>query len=97
MFFIYVFIQKTILTNQKLQFCNYHKKSQIEMINLENPLMLIAQIYYLTLNARELTRPMCFDLSRDARAAIACRVSFASYVFSALGLHILPKWRFARH
>ena len=54
------------------------------MINLENPLMLIAQIYYLTLNARELTRPMCFDLSRDARAAIACRVSFASYVFSAL-------------
>ena len=40
--------------------------------------MLIAQIYYLTLNARELTRPMCFDLSRDARAAIECRVSLAS-------------------
>ena len=39
--------------------------------------MLIAQIDYLTLNARELTRPMCFDLSRDARAAIACRVSLA--------------------
>ena len=35
--------------------------------------MLIAQIDNLTLNARELTRPMCFDLSRDARAAIACR------------------------
>ena len=35
--------------------------------------MLIAQIDYLTLNARKLTRPMCFALSRDARAAIACR------------------------
>ena len=35
--------------------------------------MLIAQIENLTLNARELTRLMCFDLSRDARAAIACR------------------------
>ena len=35
--------------------------------------MLIAQIDYLTRNAHELTRPMCFDLSRDARAAIACR------------------------
>ena len=33
------------------------------MINLENILMLIAQIYYLTLNARELMHPMCFDLS----------------------------------
>ena len=40
--------------------------------------MLIAQIDYLTLNARELTRPMCFDLSRDARAAIACRSRAAS-------------------
>ena len=39
--------------------------------------MLIAQIDYLTRNARELTRPMCFDLSRDARTAIACRVSLA--------------------
>ena len=54
--------KKTILTSKKLQFCNYHKKSQIEMINLENPLMLIAQIYYLTLNAREPTRPTCFDV-----------------------------------
>ena len=35
--------------------------------------MMIAPIDYLTRNARELTRPMCFDLSRDARAAIACR------------------------
>ena len=35
--------------------------------------MLIAQIDYLMLNARELTRPMCFDLSREASAAIACR------------------------
>ena len=61
------------------------------MINLENPLMLIAQIYNLTLNARELARPMCFDLSRDARAAIACRVSFASYEFSALVRHCF-KW-----
>ena len=39
--------------------------------------MMIAPIDYLTRNARELTRPMCFDLSRDARAAIACRVSLA--------------------
>ena len=46
--------------------------------------MLIAQIDYLTLNARVLTCPMCFDMSRDARAALACRVSHASYVFSAL-------------
>ena len=36
-------------------------------------MILIAQIDYSTLNARELMRPMCFDLSRDARAAIACR------------------------
>ena len=35
--------------------------------------MLLSQIYHLTLKARELTRPMCFNLSRDARAAIACR------------------------
>ena len=46
MFLIYyVFILKTILTDQKWQLCNYHEKAQIEMLNLENPLMLIAQIY----------------------------------------------------
>ena len=33
--------------------------------------MLIAHIYYLPLNARDLTCTMCFDLSR--RAATACR------------------------
>ena len=52
--------------------------------------MLIAQIYYLTLSARELTRPMCFDLSRDARAPIACRVSLVSYVFPTLGDRTSP-------
>ena len=41
-------------------------------------------MYYLTLNARELTHPMCFDLSLDARAAFACRLLLASYVFSTL-------------
>ena len=46
------------------------REAQIKILNLENPLMLIAQIYDLTLNARELTRPMCFDLSCDARAAM---------------------------
>ena len=51
--FLYVFIQKTILTDQKWQFCNYHQKAQIGILNLEYLLMLIAQIYYLTLNARE--------------------------------------------
>ena len=74
---VYVFILKTILPDQKWQFCNYHENAQIEILNLENPLMLIAQIYYLKLNVCELPRPMCFDLSRDARAAIACRVSLA--------------------
>ena len=38
--------------------------------------MLITQIDYLTLNARELTRPMCPMC--DARAAIACRSRVAS-------------------
>ena len=38
-----------ILTGQKWQFCNYHENAQIEILNLENPLMLVAQIYYLTL------------------------------------------------
>ena len=33
---------------------------KLKIINLENPLMVIAQIYYLT-------RPMCFYLSRVAR------------------------------
>ena len=44
--------------------------------------MLIAQIDYLTLNARELTRPMCFDfratlaqLSRVARVLCVFRLS----------------------
>ena len=43
---------KTMLTDQKWQFCNYHKNAQIEILNLENSLILIAGIYYLTLNAR---------------------------------------------
>ena len=55
--------------------------SLLKYVSGKNPLMLIAQIYNFTLDARELTRPMCLDLSRVARAAIACRVS---YVFSAL-------------
>ena len=50
--------------------------------------MLIAQIYYLTLNARELTRPMCFDLSRDARASVVCRSRVARVlcVFHFIGM-----------
>ena len=51
--------------------------SLLKYVSGKNPLMLIAQIYYFTLDARELTRPMCFDLSRVARAAIAWRVSLA--------------------
>ena len=62
--FLICFIKKTkelvsynllaILTDQKRQFWNYHINSQIEILNPENPFMLIAQIYYLTLNVREL-------------------------------------------
>ena len=40
--------------------------SLLNYVSGKNPLMLIAQIYYFTLDARELTRPMCFDLSRVA-------------------------------
>ena len=82
MFLIYVFIQKTILTNQKLLFCNYHKKSQFEMINLENPSMLIAQIYYLTLNARELTRHMRL-ICRATLAELSRTACRSRPVFSA--------------
>ena len=53
----------------------------------QSPLMLIVQIYYLTLNARSLTRPMCFDLSRDALRSY--RVSLASYVFSPIKSEVL--------
>ena len=51
--------------------------SLLKYVSDKNPLMLIAQIYYFTLDARELTRTMCLDLSRDARAAIACHMSLA--------------------
>ena len=51
--------------------------SLLKYVSGKNPLVLIAQIYYFTLDARELTRPMCINLSRVARAAIACRVSLA--------------------
>ena len=47
--------------------------------------MLTPQIDYLTLNARELTRPKCF-VRRATLAQLSgvARVSHASYVFSAM-------------
>ena len=61
-YIIFLFKQQSYLTknDSSVIITRIHK-----MINLENSLMLIAQIYYLTLNARELTRsmcPMCFRL-----------------------------------